>query len=52
MVEQDFLQGWKVERSDGILEKSLLYRIERVITIDNQLKKIEEKKSKELEENF
>jgi hypothetical protein len=52
MVEQDFLQGWKVERSDGILEKSLLYRIERVISIDNQLKKIEEEKSKELEESF
>ncbi|OUR98585.1 hypothetical protein A9Q84_04000 [Halobacteriovorax marinus] len=52
MIEQDFLQGWKVERSDGILEQSLLYRIERVITIDNKLKKIEEKRSKELEESF
>ena len=52
MVEQDFLQGWKISRSDGILEKSLLYRIERVILIDNKLKKIEEEKSKELEEQF
>ncbi len=52
MVEQDFLQGWKVVRTDGILENSLLYRIDRVISIDNKLKKIEEKKSKELEEAF
>lgn len=52
MVEQDFLQGWKVTRSDGILEKTLLYRIERVILIDNKLKKIEEEKSKEIEESF
>ncbi|WP_157765636.1 hypothetical protein [Halobacteriovorax marinus] len=52
MIEQDFLQGWKVVTSDGILEKSLLYRIERVISIDNKLKKIEEQRSKELEEAF
>ncbi len=52
MVEQDFLQGWKVIRSDGILEKAVLYRIGRVISIDNKLKKIEEEKSKEQEASF
>lgn len=49
MVEQDFLQGWKVLRSDSILEQALLYRIERILWIDNKLKKIEEQKSQEQE---
>jgi len=52
MIEQDFLQGWKVIRSDGILEKAVIYRIGRVISIDNKLKKIEERKSKEQEASF
>lgn len=52
MVENDFLQGWKVVRSDGILEKTLLYRIERILAVDRRLKKIEEKRSKEQEANF
>lgn len=52
MVEHDFLQGWKVVRSDGIMEKTILYRIERVLAIDQRLKKIEEEKSKEAEANF
>ena len=52
MVENDFLQGWKVVRSDGILEKTILYRIERILAVDRRLKKIEEKKAKEQEANF
>ncbi len=52
MVEHDFLQGWKVIPSDGILENAILYRIERLIAIDEKLKDIEEKKSKEAEKNF
>ncbi len=52
MVETDFLQGWKVIRTDGIMEKTVLYRIERLILIDNKLKEIEEKKSKEAEASF
>lgn len=51
-VEQDFLQGWKVLRSDGILEKTILYRLERALAIENKLQEIEEKKSKEAEKNF
>jgi DNA polymerase III delta prime subunit len=51
-VEQDFLQGWKVLRSDGILEKSFLYRIERALAIENKLQEIEDKKAKEAEKNF
>lgn len=49
MVEQDFLQGWKVIPTDGILEQTILYRIQRIVDIDNQLKAIEEQKAKEQE---
>lgn len=51
-VEQDFLQGWKILRSDGILEKTLLYRLERALAIENKLQEIEEKKAKEAEKTF
>ena len=52
MIEQDFLQGWKVVPSDGNMEKAILYRISREIEIRNRIKKIEEQKAKELEANF
>lgn len=51
-VEQDFLQGWKVIKTDGILEKSILYRLERALTIEAKLQEIEDKKTKEAEKNF
>lgn len=47
LVEADFLQGWKEIPTDKILERILLYRISRVIDIDNQLNKIEEKKAQD-----
>jgi len=52
LVEQDFLQGWKTLRSDGILEKSILYRLERALAIEAKLQEIEDKKTKEAEKNF
>ena len=52
MVEQDFLQGWKVMRSDGILEKTILYRINRIISLETKFKKIEEAKKKRAEKSF
>lgn len=52
MIEQDFLQGWKVIPTDGILEKTILYRIDRNLKIASKLKQIEEQKAKELEANF
>lgn len=52
MIEQDFLQGWKVIPTDGILEKTILYRIDRNLRIAAKLKQIEEQKAKELEANF
>ena len=37
MVEQDIFQGWKETDNDYILEKILLYRIQRVLKIDKIL---------------
>ena len=47
LVEQDFLQGWKETRTDGIQEKILLYRIERSIALDNAVKEIDKKRERE-----
>jgi hypothetical protein len=51
-IEQDFLQGWKEVPTDGIQEKTLLYRIGVKITNDNKLKEIDKAKEKEQLENF
>ena len=51
-IEQDFLQGWKLVRTDGILEKSILYRLERALQIEAKLQEIEDKKAKEQEKAF
>ena len=47
LIEQDFLQGWKEVSPDGIMEKTLLYRIERLIATDNKLKEIDKAREKE-----
>lgn len=47
LVEQDFLQGWKEVPTDGIVEKTLLYRVERLIARDNKLKEIDKAREKE-----
>lgn len=47
LIEQDFLQGWKEIPSDAIIEKTLLYRIERLISIDNKLKEIDKAKEEQ-----
>jgi hypothetical protein len=47
LIEQDFLQGWKEVPTDGIMEKTLLYRIERLIASDNKLKEIDKIREKE-----
>lgn len=52
MIEQDFLQGWKENNSDGIMEATLLYRIGQLIKIDNKLKEIDKAKEKEALERF
>lgn len=50
MVEQDFLQGWKIVPTDGILEKTILYRIGKTLSIYKNLKYLEKIKNKN-EEN-
>ncbi|MDA9793367.1 hypothetical protein N9B72_02160 [Bacteriovoracaceae bacterium] len=52
LIENDFLQGWKELPTDSILESTLLYRVDREITIDNKLKEIDKAKEKELINNF
>jgi hypothetical protein len=51
-LEQDFLQGWKEVSTDGIQEKTLLYRIGILIDNDNKFKEIDDAKEKEQLENF
>ncbi len=51
-VENDFLQGWKEKPTDIIQEKTLLYRIERLIEIDKKLKVIDKTREKEALEDF
>lgn len=51
-VENDFLQGWKEKPTDGIEEKTLLYRIGQLIKNDNKLKEIDRAKEKEQLESF
>lgn len=51
-VENDFLQGWKEVSTDGIQEKTLLYRIGVKIDNDNKLQEIDKAKEKEQLEDF
>jgi len=46
-IERGFLQGWKNLPADGILEKSILYRIGRILAIEKHLESIENQKFKE-----
>jgi len=52
MIEKDFLQGWKVVRSDGILENTIIYRINRILLREKMIKSIEDKKAKEEAKSF
>lgn len=52
LVEQDFLQGWKEVPTDGILEKTLLYRIGRIVENDNKLREIDKAREREQLQNF
>lgn len=50
LVEQDFLQGWKEIPSDGIQEKVILYRVDRIINKDKRLQAIDNARQKAKEE--
>lgn len=52
LVEQDFLQGWKEVPTDGNMEQTLLYRIERLIENDNKLKEIDKAREKQQLQSF
>ncbi|MBP9673562.1 MAG: hypothetical protein KBD63_00545 [Bacteriovoracaceae bacterium] len=52
LIEQDTLQGWKEIQSDTTLEKTLLYRIERLLMIDDKLRVIDKAREKEQLEKF
>jgi len=51
-IENDFLQGWKETPSDGIQERTLLYRLGVLIKNDNKLNALDKDKEKEELENF
>ncbi len=52
LVEYDFLQGYKEQHSDGILEKTILYRIGVVLKNDQELQQIDKKRMEEAAESF
>ena len=52
LVNQDFLQGWKVIPSDQIQEQTLLYRVERALMIDKKIKDIEKIRMKAEEAKY
>ncbi|MCY4644406.1 MAG: hypothetical protein OXB88_07290 [Bacteriovoracales bacterium] len=52
LVEQDALQGTKEVPSDGIEEKTILYRIGRKLKIEKFLNDLEKKREQEQVENF
>jgi hypothetical protein len=52
MVEQDVFQGWKEIDNDYILEKILLYRIQRTLNIDRILTAKQKKIDAESSEKF
>jgi hypothetical protein len=51
-IERDFLQGKKEIATDGILEKTILYRIRTVINNDIKIREIDQAREKEQLENF
>ena len=52
LINQDFLQGWKIIPSDHIQEKTILYRIERALDIDQKIQNIEKIRLKQEEMKY
>lgn len=52
LVEQDFLQGFREIPTDMIEEKTLLYRIGRLIEIEKKLEQIDQARQQEQIESF
>ena len=49
LVERDILQGPEETLSNGILEKTILYRIGQLLKIEHRLEEIQKKKEEQLE---
>ena len=52
LVEQDFLQGYKELPSDGIMEKVILYRLQKKIEIDQYMRDVDRQKEQEKLQSF
>lgn len=52
LVENDMFQGWREIDTDTITEKTLLYRIKRVVAMDTVLAKLQKEKETRLINNF
>lgn len=50
-AQRDFLEGWTPAESDGFDEKTLLYRVGRLITIKKKIDYINQKKAEDLKVN-
>lgn len=52
LVENDAFQGWKEVETDYITEKTLLYRIQRVVSMDGTIDKLQKEKENRMIKNF
>ncbi len=52
LVENDVFQGWKEVETDYITEKTLLYRIERIVAMDEVIERLQKEKESRLIKNF
>ena len=51
-VQRDVLEGWRPTETDGVEERTLLYRIERIISLRTRLAEIEQEKTeKQIKQN-
>ncbi len=48
MIQNDVLEGWRPVETDGVEEKTLLYRIGRIVSVRLRLSEIEKRKAEEL----
>lgn len=52
LVENDAFQGWREVDTDLITEKTLLYRIERVVSMDGTIERLQSEKESRMIKNF
>lgn len=52
LIQQDVLEGWKPQVSDLVEEKTLHYRIGRIVYIRTELARLEEERQKQAIEEF